>query len=97
MAGPTQPQVFDEEWDDDRIKQFLDLTPNDDSSVDHYSLLKAYRGMRATDFERFLGFFHAAGRNVAAPDEAGQTLLDIVREHRHGAPYADSLEKWLNA
>lgn len=97
MAGPTQPQVIDEVWDDDRIKQFLDLAPNDNSSVDHYALLKAYRGMRAADFERFLGFFHAAGRDVAAADEAGQTLLDIVREHRHGAPYATSLEKWMAA
>ena len=97
MAGPTQPQVFDEAWDDDRIKQFLDLSPHDDSSVDHYVLLKAYRGMRATDFERFLGFFHASGSDLSARDETGQTLLDIVREHRHGASYAMSLEKWMNA
>ena len=97
MAGPTQPQVFDEEWDDERIKGFLDLTPHDAGSVDHYALLKAYRGMRADDFERFLAFFNEAGRDLTAQDEAGQTLLDIVRDHRQGAPYAASLEKWMNA
>lgn len=93
MAGPSQPQVIDEVWDDDRIRRFLDLTPFDDGSADHYVLLKAYRGMRAGDFERFLVFFKEADRDVAAADDAGKTLLEIVSAHRHGAPYAAALEK----
>ena len=54
MAGPSQPQVTDEVWDDDRVKSFLSLEPNSTETADFYVLLKAYRGMRPEDFERFM-------------------------------------------
>ncbi len=86
MAGPTQPQVTDEVWDDERVKSFLSLQPYG-GNADFHCLLKAYRGMRANDFERFLGFFAEAGRNLDAVDERGRTLWSIIEHHRQGADF----------
>ena len=86
MAGPSQPQVTDEVWDDDRVKSFLAMEPNG-GSVDFHVLLRAYRGMRPADFERFLGFFVEAGRDLDATDDEGRTLWSIIEEHRQGAEF----------
>ena len=84
MAGPSQPQVTDEVWDDDRIKIFLEMEPYGQENADFHVLLKAYRGMRPDDFDRFLNFFGEAGRDLDATDPAGRTLWQIVEKHRHG-------------
>ena len=86
MAGPSQPQVTDEVWDDDRVKSFLDLQPAGDDA-DFHVLLKAYRGMRVDDFERFLRFFSEAGRNLDATDRQGRTIWTIMDKHRQGADF----------
>ncbi|MBO6658805.1 MAG: PA4642 family protein [Pseudomonadales bacterium] len=86
MAGPSQPQVTDEVWDDDRVKSFLDLEPHGENA-DFHVLLKAYRGMRVEDFDRFLVFFTDAGRNLDAKDLHGRTLWSIIENHRQGADF----------
>ena len=91
MASPTQPQVFDEAWTDERVKTYLDLLPEAGESADFHVLLKAYQGMRVEDFERFLVYFAQAKRDVNALDRHGETILALVRRHRHGKNYADSL------
>ncbi len=87
MAGPSQPSVTDEVWDDARVKSFLDLTPSNNTSVDFHVLLKAYRGMRPDDFARFLTFFMEASRDIDAKDPKGRTIWDIMATHRHGAEF----------
>ncbi len=86
MAGPSQPQVTDEVWDDDRVRSFLDNRPYD-GNPDFHVLLKAYRGMRVEDFARFLKFFTEAGRNLDAQDNKGRTLWSIIKTHRQGADF----------
>ncbi|EMP54602.1 hypothetical protein MSNKSG1_14872 [Marinobacter santoriniensis NKSG1] len=94
MSGPDKPKVIGEEWSDERVKSFLAIEPYDRSvNVDFEVLLKAYRAMRAEDFERFIGFFVEAGRDLNAPDESGRTLLDQISEHRRGGAYAEALER----
>jgi len=93
MSGPDKPKVIGEEWSDDRVKSFLDLSPWDKNlNPDHFVLIRAYEAMRAEDFERFVGFFVEAGRNLNAEDERGQTILDRVSQHRRSADYARALE-----
>lgn len=87
MAGPTQPQVTDEVWDDERVKTFITMEPHGNESADYHVLLKAYRGMRASDFVRFLVFFKEAGRDVDACDSYGQTIWETIKQHRHGAAF----------
>lgn len=86
MAGPSQPQVTDEVWDDDRVKSFLNMQPLS-GNADHHVLLRAYRGMRPDDFARFLVFFTAAGRDIDAADAGGRTLWEIISKHRQGADF----------
>ena len=86
MSGPSQPSVTDEVWDDDRVKSFLALQPMGESA-DFHVLLRAYRGMRVADFDRFLKFFTAAGRNLDAKDQRGRTLWDIIADHRQGQDF----------
>ena len=87
MAGPSQPSVTDEVWNDDRVRSFLTYEPYGDASADFHVLLKAYRGMRPEDFERFLHFFLADGRDPDATDPHGRTLWQIIKEHRAGADF----------
>jgi len=86
MAGPSQPQVTDEVWDDDRVKSFLELEPYGENA-DFHALLKAYRGMRPDDFRRFMTFFTEAGRDMDALDQRGRTLWAIVKDHHQGADF----------
>jgi len=95
MAGPSQPSVTDEVWDDERVKSFLALEPYGDESADFHVLLKAYRGMRPADFERFLIFFMEAGRDINARDKRGRTLWDIIEKHRQGADFIAARNKVL--
>ena len=74
MSGPSQPKVTDEVWDDERVKRFLDLQPSGEDA-DFHVLVKAYRGMRPEDFERFLGFFRGNLRSPGKPRPG--------RHHRH--------------
>ena len=87
MAGPSQPQVTDEVWDDDRVKSFLALETPGTESADFQILLTAYRGMRPDDFTRFLRFFVEAGRDLDVQDKKGRTLWQIISNHRQGAEF----------
>ncbi|MCB1691793.1 MAG: PA4642 family protein [Pseudomonadales bacterium] len=93
MAGPSQPSVTDEVWDDERIKSFLEMEPSAGLSADFHVLQKAYRGMRPDDFERFLTFYIEAGRDVDATDPDGRTLWEIIAKHRQGQEFVAIKEK----
>ena len=86
MAGPSQPQVTDEVWDDDRVKSFLEIEAYD-GAADFQILMRAYRGMRPTDFERFIPFFVDANHDLDATDDQGRTLWSIIERHRQGADF----------
>jgi len=92
-AARTQPATRNEEWSDERLQTFLELEPPEGMPADYAVLLKAYRGMTADLFERFIPFFLAAGRDVNAALENGSTILDHIAEHRHGGEYASALEQ----
>jgi hypothetical protein len=92
-ADRTQPAVRDEWWSDERVKTFLDMESSQDESPDFHVLQKAYRGMVPEAFERFVGFFLEAGRNINEANQQGATILKIVSEHRNSSEYADILKK----
>lgn len=90
--GVTQPARFGEDWSDERVKGYLDRQPPAGENADFHALVTAYKHMRAHDFERFVGFFLAAGRDLGATNAAGETLLDIVRRHPKSADFVAVLE-----
>ena len=91
---PDKEKVVDEVWDDERIRGFLDKSPmGEQANADYSVLLYAYRGMRADDFRRFISMFVAAGRDLDAPDNNGQTLLQILQSHRKATLFRQILEQ----
>ena len=92
MLKKDKQKVLDEVWTEDHVRSFLNVRSHDGTDEDFHMLLKAYQSMRASDFELFVGFFLAEGRQLDATGPDGRTVLEIVREHRLGADYATILE-----
>ena len=85
-------QVIGDEIADDSIKLFLQPEPADDTPPSLHKLIKAYRGLRIDDFERFLGFFVDAGYDLDARDAKGQSFIDLVADQRQARPYIELIE-----
>ena len=82
-------KVIGEEISDESIKLFLEPEPADDTPPSLHKLIKAYRGLRVDDFERFIGFFTEAGYDLQAKDAKGRDIVDLIGDHRQAAPYID--------
>ena len=91
-AERTQIATRNEEWSDERLLSFLALEPPAHLPADYNILLKAYRGMTADLFARFLSLFVADGRDINVALEDGSTILDEVSRHRRSADYAQALK-----
>ncbi|EWC41027.1 hypothetical protein GFL09_11140 [Pseudomonas stutzeri] len=85
-------QVIGDEIADESIKLFLQPEPADDTPSSLHKLIKAYRGLRIDDFERFLGFFVAAGYDLDARNAKGQDFIDLIADQRHARPYIELIE-----
>ncbi len=91
-AERRQRATRDEEWSDDRLKTFLDVEPPEGMPAGYNMLLRAYRGMTADLFERFVAFYVEAGHDIDVALEDGSTFLDLVAGHRRSTAYASILE-----
>lgn len=85
-------KVLGEVFDDERIKTFLIDSAPVGVSVDFHCLERAYRGMKAENFETFIKFFVEDERDLNATNKDGRTLLNLVKEHESFAEYAEILE-----
>ena len=86
-------KVLGEVFDDARIKTFLDFPAPEGVDRDYHLLEKAYRGMKADNFETFVGFFVEAGHNLNATNPDGKTILQVISAHRQAEDYIDALTK----
>jgi hypothetical protein len=85
-------KVIDEVWTEDHVKSYLNVRSHDGTAEDYHMLIKAYQSMKADDFELFVEFFCADGRDLNAIGKDGRTVLAVIATHRHGTPYADILK-----
>lgn len=85
-------QVIGEEISDESIKLFLSVEPADDTPASLHKLIKAYRGLRVDDFERFIGFFKEAGLDLNARNAQGEDFVALIRDQRNAEPYIDVIE-----
>jgi hypothetical protein len=83
--------VNDEHRTDEQLRAFLDVLPPAGIDADFHVLRTAYRNMKPDEFELFITFFKEAGRNMQAKSPEGETIEDILRQHRHGDEYLPSL------
>ncbi|AVO61152.1 PA4642 family protein [Pseudomonas chlororaphis] len=86
-------QVIGDEIGDAQIKLFLDFEPADATSPSLHKLIKAYRGLRIDDFERFLAFFVEAGHDLDGKDEHGKDFVALIQDQRNAADYIELIEK----
>jgi len=86
-------KVLGEIFSDERIKTFLQYLPPEGVNADYHLLEKAYRGMKAENFETFVRFFLDEGRDLNARNPDGETLLQVLRSHRQAEEYAEILER----
>jgi hypothetical protein len=84
-------QVIGDEMSDESIRLFLDLEPADATPPSLHKLIKAYRGLRIDDFERFLGFFQAAGLDLDACDARGNDFIALIVDQRQAEPYVEAV------
>lgn len=82
-------QVIGEEISDDMIKVYLAAEPADATPPALHKLIKAYRGLRVDDFERFVGFFSAAGLPLDSRDAAGKDFIELIEDQRQAEPYIE--------
>ncbi|NVJ12001.1 PA4642 family protein [Myxococcus sp. AM001] len=85
-------QVIGEEIGDEPIKLFLGVEPADATPPSLHKLVKAYRGLRIDDFERFVGFFVAAGYDLNAKDEQGNDFVALIQDQRFAEPYIEVIK-----
>ncbi|MBU2863908.1 PA4642 family protein [Reinekea marina] len=84
-------RIEDEQWSEEQLQDYLNFQPLDDTDVDFQCLYRAYTRMNADVFEVFVDRFIEAGRNVNAQNKQGQSLADIIADHKKGAPYLQAL------
>lgn len=91
MARKDKKQIIGEPMTDEQVRAFLHTLPETGMDADYHTLLRAYRSLRAQDFERFLVFFLAEGRDLNAAGPDGKTVLAAISAHQQGSDYADVL------
>jgi len=86
-------KVIGEEISDESIRLFLEPEPADDTPPSLHKLIKAYRGLRVDDFERFLGFFVEAGLDLNATDAEGRDFVALIADQRQAEPYIELIKE----
>lgn len=82
-------QVIGEDMSDEAIKVYLTMEPADETPPALHKLLKAYRGLRIGDFERFLVFFREAGYDLTIAD----AFIAQVQDQRQAEPYIEAIRE----
>jgi hypothetical protein len=86
-------QVIGEELNDAQVRRFLLAEPPAGVARDFHILERAYRGLRAHDFDRFLVFFVAEGHDVNATNPCGESLGASIARHAQGNDYVEALRR----
>lgn len=85
-------KVLGEVFDDERVKTFLHIEGREGWNSDYLRLERAYRGMKAENFETFVKFFCEAGYDINAQNPDGLNLLQVLQDHRHSSDYCSALK-----
>lgn len=91
VAKKDKKAVIDEVITDEVLERFFTLQAPAGVDTDYHILERAYRGLVAADFARFVALFVASGRNINAKGSQG-TMLAVISRHRKGGEYAQALK-----
>lgn len=85
-------KVLGETFTDERVKGFLEVVHVGDIDPDFTALERAYRGMKADNFETFVKFFVEEGKNLNCTNAEGQSFVELISAHRLSGPYIAALK-----
>ncbi|MFC6632614.1 PA4642 family protein [Microbulbifer taiwanensis] len=85
-------KVLGETFDEERIAGFLIGEAPEGVERDFHLLERAYRSMKAENFETFVRLFQAQKLDLDSPGPDGKTLLARIQEHRQSEDYAGILK-----
>jgi hypothetical protein len=83
-------KVLNETIADERLEDFFTLEPPAGVERDFHILEKAYRGLQAPDFARFVELFVGRGHNIDAEGPNGK-LESLISTHKLSQEYLDIL------
>jgi hypothetical protein len=84
-------KILVETFSDERVRSFLEGTPYGPINPDYWLLERAYRGMNEENFATFVRFFVEAGKDIQAKNLQGQTIAQVIAQHRNGVDYLEAL------
>ena len=79
--------VEDERRTEEQLREFLHVLPPAGFDADFHALHNAYKSLKPDEFEQFIAFFKEAGRNLEAKSPYGETIVELIKQHRHGDEY----------
>lgn len=85
-------KVVGEDIGDDQIRLFLEVEPADATPPSLHKLIKAYRGLRLGDFERFVRFFVEVGYDLDSRDAQGRDFVALIQDQRQAEPYIEIIQ-----
>jgi hypothetical protein len=83
--------VIDEVITDEVLERFFSLQAPAGVNTDYHILERAYRGLVAADFSRFVELFVAKSGDLNARGPQG-TILQLVSRHAKSGEYAQALK-----
>ena len=92
MLKKDKQKVIGEALDEAKVKAFLEYQPYEDEHSDFHILTKAYRGLPAHEFERFLDFYKEAGRTLNPINANGEHFIDVISQHQSQQEYVEILK-----
>lgn len=85
-------KVLGEVFDDARVRSFLEPIAREGFNEDYLLLERAYRSMKAENFETFISFFVETGRDINSKNPDGINLLQLIQDHAQSAEYCQALK-----
>lgn len=84
-------RIEDENWNEEHILSYLNVKSYDGTDPDFFCLYRAYTRMSADVFAIFVELFKESGRNIHAVNKTGQSMADVIAEHKKGKDYIVAL------
>ncbi|WP_119394707.1 PA4642 family protein [Salinibius halmophilus] len=82
------------EMSDEQLSVFFDVPNLTEDDADYTVFERAYRGLNINFFPRFLKIAADRGLDFNAKNAKGETIYDVVKQHKASAEYAEALAKY---
>ncbi|PIE41089.1 MAG: hypothetical protein CSA49_05255 [Gammaproteobacteria bacterium] len=93
MQKKDKQKVIGAALQEESVAAFLNCRPYGEENVDFHILTKAYRGLPANEFERFITLYKAAGHDLNPQDTDGNHFLDTISVNTRQQAYVDILKR----